>query len=968
MTALQRIAAKAVVAISLSVACVFLPVRFVSAGESDASGSSDLAGQIDRYTGQLFPSDDSALCSDAQFLRRVFLDLTGTLPSVNETREFIDDPTPNKREQLIDRLLDRPRFARHMANVFDVMWMERRANKHVKQDQWLAFLRTSFEQETPLNEIIQQILAADGVQPDQRGPAKFYLEREVEPNLLTREVGRMFFGMDVQCAQCHDHPVINDYLQRDYYGLFAFLNRSYLFQPDTKKPAVLAEKAEGDTSFKSVFTDEEGETGPKLPGDKEIEEPELAADQAYQVKPDPKKKNVRPIPTFSRREVLAKTATDGSNDVFNRNLANRLWAHMIGRGLVHPVDQHHSENPPVHPELLDRLADALVQVKFDIKPILRQIALSKTYQRPLRLPGDLGQSHSQISEQLTYWQEQKQLLSKAFDEAENQLVETDRLLTQVRDERNERETSLTAATEQVEAATKQEASTQKALVEATQSLNTRRKVSELLNGSIEKLEQASKLSTDLSELDGVLPQLQTVRDQTRAKLEQSVDRHAMAQAAADQATKALTTARAAATKAQQAVDENQRRLATLDLQYSERSQAIKVRRTRMQHAIAQASRLQKLAGVAELASRRDSEQDDLRETTKKLADATETARRLGTDIATLQQAIAKLEGESEQTEQQILRVQDRLQKSQEAAQLITDSRTAATKAATLLARQDAFASVTSTLASHQQDLSSQTAALQTQLDTNRRRMTEIAKQFGPMRQRLASLQRKSQTGKGVIRTANEQRERLTKSLASLKADLEKQQDEVADILAKQFSVAVLQPLSPEQLANSMLDATGYREILRKKAIAAVDKKSPLKQADRDDPAKVSAYENAVDEQLRKSEDAVIDRFVKLFAAAGGQPQDDFFATVDQALYFRNGSELRSWLNPTSDNLVARLETMEADDRLAEELYLSVLTRRPTSDEQADIAELLSTEDLPRLQAIQEAVWALLTSTEFRFHH
>ena len=113
------------------------------------------------------------------------------------------------------------------------------------------------------------------------GPLEVTYDRDAIRHVLTREVSRMFFGMDLQCAQCHDHPLIDDYLQTDYYGIYAFLNRSYVFQPDKKKPAVLAEKGEGQVSFKSVFTGDAGVSRPRLLGERQLDEPTIEAGKEY---------------------------------------------------------------------------------------------------------------------------------------------------------------------------------------------------------------------------------------------------------------------------------------------------------------------------------------------------------------------------------------------------------------------------------------------------------------------------------------------------------------------------------------------------------------------------------------------------------------------------------------------------------------------------------------------------------------
>src|SRR5262249_17793001 len=148
--------------------------------------------------------------SDAEFLRRIFLDLTGTIPSAVEARTFLSDPTADKRQKLIDRLLASPEHARHLQNVFDVLLMERRPDQQVPRAQWQEFLRPSFAANKPGDELVRDILSADGSDPKTRPAAKFVLDRDAEPVTVTRDISRLFLGMNLTCAQCHDHPVVDD--------------------------------------------------------------------------------------------------------------------------------------------------------------------------------------------------------------------------------------------------------------------------------------------------------------------------------------------------------------------------------------------------------------------------------------------------------------------------------------------------------------------------------------------------------------------------------------------------------------------------------------------------------------------------------------------------------------------------------------------------------------------------------------
>ncbi len=331
------------------------------------------------------PAGSVDVCSDAEFLRRVSLDLTGQPPSADDVRSFIEDQGDDKRQRLVDRLLETPLADHHLASTVDLMLMERRGNKHVPQDQWQVWLLEQIRSRRPWNEIAREILRTDGDDPATRPAARFFLDRESEPHLLTRDVGRIFFGRDLQCAQCHNHPLYDDYLQVDYQGLHAFLAPGYAVvrkvkQKDGDKEktvdiTVHAEKAGSDMTFESVFFEgTKRRTGPRLPDDMAVQEEFVYPGDEYSVAPAD---GVKAVPKVSRRTQLAELATSGSNRMFNENIANRLWAHMFGRGLVHPVDLHHYDNPPTNPELLKVLGEQFAAMNFDLRRFLKEIALSQ---------------------------------------------------------------------------------------------------------------------------------------------------------------------------------------------------------------------------------------------------------------------------------------------------------------------------------------------------------------------------------------------------------------------------------------------------------------------------------------------------------------------------------------------------------------------------------------------------------------
>jgi hypothetical protein len=323
----------------------------------------------------------AASCSDADFVRRVYLDLTGTSPKAQEAYRFIFDDDADKRAKLVDRLLSTEQYALRMATYFDVAFMERRADKYVTTNQWRDYLAASFMSNKPLNQMAKEILGADGVDASLRPAAKFYLDRNVDKDTLVRDIGRLFLGVDLQCAQCHDHPDIDDYLHQHYHGLSVFVAGSKTFrQPDGIM--VLQEMVTREVEFASVFEpDKTKKTGPRLI-DALLEIPEFVEGEEYVEKPS---RTVRAVPKFSLRELLANKVSDESPE-YARNMANRLWAMLMGRGLVHPLDMHHSDNPPSHPELLDLLSKHLVESRFDTRGFIRGVTLSETYQRSSLLP------------------------------------------------------------------------------------------------------------------------------------------------------------------------------------------------------------------------------------------------------------------------------------------------------------------------------------------------------------------------------------------------------------------------------------------------------------------------------------------------------------------------------------------------------------------------------------------------------
>ncbi|WP_425614964.1 DUF1549 domain-containing protein [Anatilimnocola sp. NA78] len=400
---------------SLFVAASILLGGLLAASHASAEEAKQpsLHERIDALIQQGSVGPSAALCSDADFVRRLWLDLAGMIPPADEVRAFLADTAADKREKLIDRLLASPQFNRHMTLLLDAVINERRADKGVTTPDWQAFLYKSLTENKPLDQLLREVILSDGADANLRPAAKFMLDRDCEPNVVTRDIGRLVFGMDLQCAQCHDHPLVDDYLQADYYGLYAFVLRSSVFaDPKNKATRQIAETADGEANFKSVFTGHSGDkVQPRLPKGLSIFEPVVKKGEEYVVKPS---KETRAVPKFSRRKQLAETFEDSIP--FRRNLANRLWAQVMGRGLVHPVDNHHPANPPAHPQVLTMLADEVPQLKYDLRSILRELLLTNTYQRSCEIEPPSNSDPAAFDQLLTQFTAVRTELTTAKDQ------------------------------------------------------------------------------------------------------------------------------------------------------------------------------------------------------------------------------------------------------------------------------------------------------------------------------------------------------------------------------------------------------------------------------------------------------------------------------------------------------------------------------------------------------------------------
>jgi mono/diheme cytochrome c family protein len=326
---------------------------------------------------------------DATFVRRVYLDLIGRIPSVAETDRFLKSSGKDRRGRLVDELLASPEYARHMREVFDVVLMGRPEGKFEKQRKdhgWQRFLEAAFAENRPWDSVVRDLIVARPEKPENKGLVQFLYERQNNPQSMAEAVAPIVFGLQIKCAQCHDHMVAKEIKQAHYWGMVAAFNRTK--NVDAESGPGLAESAIGGfVSFANLKKESQharlvffngrsvDETWP-ADGEKEVD----AAEKYLVAPPAAKEKAKSPsLPKFSRREALADAVTK-DNPLLARAMVNRMWAMLLGRGIVHPVDLMDSKHAPSHPDLLNWLAQDFEQSGYDVRRLVRNIVLSRPYQ------------------------------------------------------------------------------------------------------------------------------------------------------------------------------------------------------------------------------------------------------------------------------------------------------------------------------------------------------------------------------------------------------------------------------------------------------------------------------------------------------------------------------------------------------------------------------------------------------------
>jgi hypothetical protein len=327
-----------------------------------------LAAQIDRLIGERWAKEGVKpveTADDAEFQRRVYLDLAGRIPRVSEARAFLDDKAADKRAHLVERLLKGPGYVNHFTNQWRALLIPDGNNQQRFIDPGFnVWLRRQFRDDVAYDRMVRELLTANvGTSGNPRqaffqgqsSPLAFFQVNEQKPENLAAATARarVFLNVKLECAQCHDHPFAK-YTRKQFWELAAFF---------------AGIQSQGQNGFYAATGDRAEIHEIKIPGTEKVVQARF---------PDGNEPTWKAGTTA--RATLADWVTSESNPYFAKAAANRMWAHFFGVGLVDPVDEMGDDNPASHPELLDELAREFARHQFDLKFLARAIVSSKVYQ------------------------------------------------------------------------------------------------------------------------------------------------------------------------------------------------------------------------------------------------------------------------------------------------------------------------------------------------------------------------------------------------------------------------------------------------------------------------------------------------------------------------------------------------------------------------------------------------------------
>jgi len=368
---------------------IFLSTAVVFAQEpsdTEIAGSQGVTQAVNRLMQQGFSRYGVAAspqCEDERFIRRIYLDLAGRIPTLQETQQWMN--SSRNRGQLIDQLLQSEDFVLHFADLFDAILMGRSSEKKYQErraNHWRSYLEQTIRDNRSWADVVEEILLARPENADAKGAVWFLYERNNDFQKIAESIAPSIFGVRIECAQCHDHMMADEIKQAHYWGLVAFFNRGKNLnaggQLSVEESAIggfsdFADLSGSSTPNYLAFLDAETVPEERPAADGEQSDSE----ELYISHPSPL---VNRVPKFSRRERFVKDVVR-NHPRLAKAFANRVWAILMGRGLVHPYDEMDSMHQPSHPELLDWLAIDVRESNYDLRRLIRGIVLSDAYQQ-----------------------------------------------------------------------------------------------------------------------------------------------------------------------------------------------------------------------------------------------------------------------------------------------------------------------------------------------------------------------------------------------------------------------------------------------------------------------------------------------------------------------------------------------------------------------------------------------------------
>jgi len=948
---------------------------WVLAQEADAAGQTPpLHQQIDG----LLNADSEGLpwvsVADAPLVRRLYLDLIGVPPSLAEMESYLADTDPDKYSKLVTQLLTRGEFIEHWVKQLDLVFMERRANTQIPQVEWEEFLRASLTQRQPFNQLCAAILSANGAPGPGRPAARFYLDRGGDMNLITRDVGRVFFGRDLQCAQCHDHPLFDAYYQADYQGIAAFFSGGYLVEVPAgdKKFQVYGEKSLVESPFESVFHKGEAHRSlPRIPLSTETLIPSIEPGSDYEIAPAD---GVAAKPKHSRRQQLAELATNGSSTAFNENWANRFWALLFGRGVIHPVDLIHADAEPLHPELLPLLGKSFASSGYDLRGLIRELVLTQRYKSGQSDPWE-GTDPTKLREvvELADWEPLRTKREAAWEESKQKNKQLSDVTQQAKEALLAIEKERTAAFAALDQARAARIAANDAMAKATAEVGAAEKAIQDEQAKQAKF-QAAVTATDAAKQ--LLPQDAEVIK----ALEVLTQRLTNSSTAVTNLTATLEEKKKGIVAAQAAVDASRNTWVTADQTAAAKIAQFAAADASYTEARNQEERARMLAGAQkrqlDFVSLMLSIRDTVRAQDGVAAEllAVQSKR----DSAVSQQsAMTKLIQEMEVQLTQITQ-----QRDQEGEQV----RVYGERKVSLDGIRQKIVTATAALDqlpdNQVESIQVARAELNKRLAESDAALAQWQQEAKVAQEKLTAIEAKLVETKQAQKVQQEALVALNTELASLNASLDtlaqkqkaSQGDTIRQLADLRFlrmyrgDYAKLVALTPEQLAWSLLTVMGFVERQVAARLADIDKATPLTPEQQQDSALIEQRKRDAFLKARQELQGNVNVFVTLYGAGAGQPQSDFFATADQALFANNGGVIYSWAGATGGNVSQQFLGTTDLPVAINKLYLAVLGRSATAEEVADVTAYVNQAPDQKGLLIQEVVWGLLSSAEFRFNH